>query len=104
MLSLIREVVLPALGGITATYIYDGKKEKISLDGAYTDLQIVRELGHRLGLKWSDKDNIALYFDDAVQIIEEKWQAVEAFAKALVEQKRIVGNGVSRIINGNLNS
>jgi len=93
---------LQLLGGMVAEYIYDNKPEKIRPFGSSIDLKNIRWFFSEFKLKLTDQQILEMFFHRTLEILENKWKAVEALADILVEKRSINGKEASRIIEENI--
>jgi ATP-dependent Zn protease len=90
---------LIALGGIAAEHIYEGKPEKIDVGGGGQDLKNIQRLfGESIKMELTVQQIIDMFFDRAVEILDNNWQAVEALAKSLVKSRSLSAKDVLEII------
>ena len=103
ILAALKELTLIHLGGIVAEYIYDGKPERVAAGGGEMDMESIQSLFWR-SLAWrvTGQDIINMFFYDAMDILEKRWSAVDALARALLSKGFIQGNMAVRIIKNEL--
>jgi len=103
ILASLTEITLIHLGGIAAEYIYDGKPKKIAVGGGGTDMEaILRLFWGSMVWRVTGQDIINMYFNDAMEILEKRWNAVDALANTLLSERYIRGNRAVKIIEGAL--
>jgi ATP-dependent Zn protease len=98
------EMVFVTLGGLTAEYIYGGKKRYPSIGGASGDLKKIRDFWHNLGEHLTDQEIIVMYLSDVIEILDSKWNAVNNLAEVLIRKKKVKANEVKSIISESLNT
>ena len=103
ILASLKEMTLIHLGGIAAEYIYDGKPDKIAAGGGGTDMEAILELFWG-SMVWrvTGQDIINMFFNDALEILEKRWNAVAALANTLFSERYIRGDSAAKIIEGAL--
>ena len=75
----------------------------LSMFGASNDFKAIQQFFSGFGkLHLSNKQILDIFFHRTLEIIENKWKAVEALADALIEKRSINGKEVSRIIEENI--
>jgi hypothetical protein len=75
------------LAGVAAVHIYDGKRRIFPTLGAEVDIDNCKNfLKALLNYSFTDQDIYSQFFPETVEILEEKWKAVEALAQVLEEK------------------
>jgi hypothetical protein len=82
----VKKEVLPFIAGVAAEYIYDGKKEIIPTRGGKIDINYCKDLLQAVGIDFNTEQIYGTYLTEAVKILEEKWSAVDALGKCLLER------------------
>lgn len=94
---------LKLLGGMVAEYIYDNNPKKIKAFGGKKDLKKIQQFFSLIAkMELTKQQIIDLFFDRTLEILKNKWQAVEALAKILVKKRSIDGEEASNIIEENI--
>jgi ATP-dependent Zn protease len=94
----IKKCAIGFLGGLAAEHIYNGEPNKIKTVGSMEDLKNVQELCRAFNIEVSCQDLIDQFFDDAMELLKEKWETVEALSKALIQKGTITGEEATNII------
>lgn len=100
-MALLKECVIPSLGGLASEFIHDGE-HKTKYVGSGDDLKKTQELLRALNIVWSYQYIIEWLFNDAVELLKDKWGAVEALSWALIQKRTIVGELATKIIEMNI--
>jgi hypothetical protein len=99
ILGSLKEITLIHLGGIAAEYIYDGKPNKIDAGGSGTDMEAIQRLFFgSMAWRVTGQDIINMFFNDAMEILDKRWKAVDAIAHTLLSEGYVPQNRAARII------
>jgi hypothetical protein len=103
ILESLKEITLIHLGGIAAEYIYDGKPKKIEAGGSGTDMEAILSLfWGSMAWRVTGQDIINMYFNETMEMLEKRWNAVDTLANALLSEGYIGSNRAAKIIEGAL--
>jgi ATP-dependent Zn protease len=98
----IKGCVIGFLGGLAAEHIYNGEPNKMNPIGSTEDLKRAKGFCRAFKLKLSYQDLIDWLLNDALELLKENWEAVEALSAALIQKGTISGEEAAKIIEVNI--
>ena len=92
-----------AMAGLVAEHIYDGSPETLQTAGGGGDLEAIQKLFQEtINCNLTFQQITVLYSPPTMELLKEKWQAVQALARVLLDSEFLSGEEVVRVIETNL--
>jgi ATP-dependent Zn protease len=92
-----------ALAGLVAEHILDGSPENLQIAGGGKDLEDIQKLFLEvINCDFTFQQIVVLYSPPTMELLKEKWQAVQALARVLMDSEFLSGDEIVRVIETNL--